>query len=165
MDDLANRMRVSKRTLYQHIASKEELVGEIIDAVFADMRKNHQAIANDPEMDIIKRIKNVICVMPENFPNINYKKVYEIKRYYPELYKKIEYHLALEWETTHQLFQEGIRNHCIRDVNVNLIRQLILGTFRSLLDDEFLLMNDMTYEEALDQSMDMILKGLELTRE
>lgn len=162
MDDLANRIRMSKRTLYQYITSKEDLVGEIIDTVFADMRKSHQAIANNPEVDIINRIKNVICAMPKNFPNINYKKVYEIKRYYPDLYKKIDVHLAVEWETTHQLFQAGIKNHQIQDVNVNLIRQLILGTFRSLLDDEFLLINDMTYEEALDQSVDMILNGLKM---
>ncbi|HET7522352.1 MAG TPA: helix-turn-helix domain-containing protein [Bacillales bacterium] len=28
MDDPATRLRINKRTLYQHIASKEELIGE-----------------------------------------------------------------------------------------------------------------------------------------
>lgn len=160
MDSLANRMRVSKRTIYENIPSKEALVSEIIDCVFNDIKDKQTVIANNPELDIIEKLKGLVSVMPQNLPNIDYKKVYEIKKYYPDLYEKIDNHLSTEWETTLALFQQGIEEKKIRNIKVNIIRQIILGTFRNLFDDEFLLDNNLTYEEALNQMIDIIFSGL-----
>ncbi len=162
MDDLANRMGISKRTLYEHISSKEELIAEIIDSVFADIKDKHSAIANDQELDLIEKIKKIVCLMPQNSIGINYKKVYEIKKYYPKLFTKIDGHLSGEWGIVFDLLQIAIEQKVIRSVNVNLIRQIILGIYRSLIDDEFLMVNNMTYVEALEEAIDIILSSLEV---
>ena len=160
MDDLANRMRVSKRTLYEHISSKEVLIADIIDSVFTDIKDRQSLIANDQELDLKSKIKKIVCLMPQNFININYKKVYEIKKYYPNLYIKIDQHLSDGWETVIDLLQTAIEQKIIRPVNVNLLRQIILGIYRSLIDDEFLMVNNMTYIGALEEAIDIILSGL-----
>ncbi len=160
MDDLANRMRVSKRTLYEHISSKEDLIAEIIDLVFNDIKNQHSQIANDLELDVSSKIKKIVCLMPQNFMNINYKKVYEIKKYYPELFIQIDRHLSDGWETVMDLLQTAVDQKVIGSVNVNFIRQIILGVYRSLIDDEFLLVNNLTYTEALEEAIDIILRGL-----
>jgi len=165
MDDLAKRMRISKRTLYEHIASKEELIAEIIDLVFKDIREKQLAIANDPSLDLIVKIKKVVCLLPQNFSNINYNKIYEMKSFYPKQYRKIDEHLSIEWELTLQLFQAAIEDGKMKPVNVSLVRQIILGIFRNLFDDEFLLVNHITYEDALQQTVDMIFDGIAVSED
>lgn len=162
MDDLAGRMRISKRTLYEQISSKEELISEIIDAVFADIHEKQSAVATDPDTDILDKIRKVISLMPQNLSNIDYSKVHEIGRSYPELYAKINRLLSGGWDTMLSLTQEAARQNRIRPVHTGLLREMILGTFRSLLDDEFLQDQRLTYEDALDQALDIIFNGIKM---
>ena len=44
MQDLATRLRVSKRSIYENFSSKEELVSYMVDAILTDMSTQEQAI-------------------------------------------------------------------------------------------------------------------------
>lgn len=160
MDDLARRMKISKRTLYEQISSKEELISEIIDAVFADIHEKQSAVATNPDMHILDKVRKVVSLMPQNLTNIDYSRVHEIAKFYPEQYAKINHLLSGGWDTMLSLTQEAARQNVIRPVNTGLLRKMILGTFRSLLDDEFLQDQRLTYEEALDQALDIIFNGI-----
>lgn len=160
MDDLARRLRVSKRTIYETIPSKELLISDIIDMVFEDIKKQENEIAGNPDLDIVDKIRQVVCIMPMNVSPISYNRIYEIKKYYPDLYKKIDDHLSNGWETTLGLFMQGIKEKRIRNVNISIIRQLLLGAFRTLFDDEYLISNKITYEEALKSMIDIIMNGI-----
>lgn len=160
MDDLARRMRVSKRTIYETIPSKELLISDIIDMVFEDIKRQETQIAQSPDLDIVEKIKRVVCILPMNISPISYGRIYEIKKYYPELYEKIDNHLSSGWETTLELFKQGINEKKIRVVNLSIIRQLILGALRTLFDDEYLVNNKITYEEALQSMIDIIMDGI-----
>lgn len=160
MDDLAERMRISKRTIYDNITSKEALIANVIERVFYDIKQQEKEIVNDPKLVITEKICRVICILPRNYTPINYAKVYEIKRFYPYLYKEIDDHLAGEWEVTLSLVKAGIEAGAIRDIDVNVFRQVILGTMRNIFDEDFLMSNGITYEEALKKMMDIVMKGM-----
>ncbi len=165
MDDVANNAGISKRTLYEHIASKEALVGEIIELFFTDIKAQHLRIAQNESLEVTSKIKKIICLMPESKISVNTKKVYEIKKYYPNLYSKIDQQLAEGWEIVIDLFREGIDKKVLRFVNVQFIRQIFLGIFRSLIEDEFLIENNMAFTDALEEAVDIILKGLQVEDE
>ena len=56
MDDVAKRIRISKKTIYNFFKNKEVLLLETIDFGFAEVQKQKQEIVNDKDMDIIDKI-------------------------------------------------------------------------------------------------------------
>lgn len=160
MDDLAARMRVSKRTIYENIQSKEVMISEIIDYVFSDIKRQETEIVSDSSLDVTEKIRRVVCLMPRIPCSIDYNRVYEMQKSYPELYRKIDDHLTGEWEVTLSLFRQGISEGKLREIDLGVLRQVLLGAMRTLMEAEFLKSNHITYEEALNKSLDMILKGI-----
>lgn len=160
MDDLARRMRVSKRTIYENIESKEVMISDIIDLVFDDIKKQESEIVADSSLDITDKIRKVISLQPRLPFSINYSRLYEMQRYYPELYRRIDNHLTGEWDVTLSLFRQGIAEGKMRDVNLNVVRQVLLGVMRILMEADSMLSEHPTYEDALDQALDVIMNGL-----
>ena len=52
MNNLAARLAISKRTLYEHFESKEVLVEAIVDAIITDLQVQRLEIVNNPGLDV-----------------------------------------------------------------------------------------------------------------
>ena len=50
MSNLAARLGISKRTLYEHFDSKEVLVEAIVDAIITDLTVQRLEIVNNPDL-------------------------------------------------------------------------------------------------------------------
>jgi len=164
MDDLAKRMRVSKRTIYENIESKEVMISDIIDFVFDDIKEQESEIVADPSLDITEKIQKVVCLQPRLPFFINYSRLYEMERYYPELYRRIDNHLTGEWDVTLSLFRQGIEEGKIRNVDLSVVRQVLLGVMRILMEADLYASSHPTYEDAMSQALDILMNGL-VTRE
>lgn len=160
MDNLAKRMRISKRTLYSHIESKEKLIEDIIELTFKSIKEQEKDIMDNEELDIVEKLKSVLCIMPRNIVPIDYKRIHEIKEFYPKQYKRIEQHLSIEWENTLYLVEEGIRQEKLREIKPAVFRQIILGTYINMLGKEFLSENNISYQEAAEELIDIIMNGI-----
>lgn len=160
MDDVARRMRISKRTLYSHISSKEKLIEDIIELTFGSIKEQEKLILEDTELDVAEKLKKVLCIMPNCFAPIDYRRVHEIKEFYPRLYERIEYHLSAEWENTLFLIQEGIIQGRLRNVKPSMLRQVLLGGFIKLLDKDFLAENNTSYQEAVEELVEIVMHGI-----
>jgi len=160
MDDVARHMRISKRTLYSHIRSKEKLIEDIIELTFGSIKEQEQMILNDSGLDVVEKLKKVLCIMPNCIESIDYRRIHEIKEFYPGLYERIEYHLSTGWDNTLYLIQEGIDQGRLRKVKPVMLRQLFLGIFIKLLDKDFLAENSTSYQEAVEELVDIVLCGI-----
>lgn len=57
MDDLANNLGVSKRTLYENIDSKETLLNLLVDDIFDSITEKGKEILNDATIDNLEKLK------------------------------------------------------------------------------------------------------------
>jgi len=88
MDDIANEMGVSKKTIYKYFSNKESLVDEAtlvvqekVDKILKEiLQKGYNAI----EENFV--VKNVF---KEMFKKAKTSPMYQLKKYYPETYKKL----------------------------------------------------------------------------
>ena len=60
MDDIANKLGVSKRTLYENIDSKETLLSLLVDEVFDSIKHQGQEIIEDDSIEDIRKVKAII---------------------------------------------------------------------------------------------------------
>ena len=76
MDDLANNLGVSKRTLYENIDSKETLLNLLVDDIFDSITEKGKEILNDATIDNLEKLKRIFTLLPTSYDAIDSKKMY-----------------------------------------------------------------------------------------
>ena len=54
MDDLAKRLGISKRTLYEHFSSKVDILDSIIDMTLVEFDEQTRRIIDNPESYVVR---------------------------------------------------------------------------------------------------------------
>jgi AcrR family transcriptional regulator len=88
MDDIATEMSISKKTIYKYFGNKEELIEQTTAATHKEIHQiinniialNHNAIQENFE------IRNMF---QEMFKSSDDSPVYQLKKYYPEIYETV----------------------------------------------------------------------------
>lgn len=162
MDDLARHLGMSKRTLYEIVASKELLLLEGIDDIFDRINDEKRKIYDNKNLNDIERLKLLIAVLPESLDMFDYTRIYEVKRFYPKVYEKIRERLDNGWEQALEILNKCIENGLIKPVNTLLIKHMIIGCVNELLENDFLYKEHMDYKRAYKEVIDIIIKGIEI---
>ncbi|WP_165000411.1 TetR/AcrR family transcriptional regulator [Anaerophilus nitritogenes] len=159
MSDLARKLGVSKRTLYENFISKEALMEAIIEHFFTQIEEKQEEILGNENLDPIQKLKEIARILP-NDPKLTYiSKFYEMKQCYPKQWRMVQ-HWVNEWKPEERLIEEGMKSGKLRKANSVVLRQIIVQSIMSLVDRNFLMKNDITLREALNDMIDIILYGL-----
>lgn len=159
MDDLARRLGISKRTLYEHFSSKVDILDAIIDSSLAAFDQKTDDILDDPNLTLLEKIKKAIAVAPTFTEFYDLRILEQMKRYYPAQWKKM--HTALnQWDDLRHLIEQAIEEELIVQANVPLVMKLIIDATNTTLDRRFFQENSLTVNEALSSIVDIILYGL-----
>lgn len=122
MDDIAAALGMSKKTLYQHFADKEELVSACFLQVMDHNR--HQCLLDQ------KRAENPIHeiflsydMMQEVFTNMNPVVLYEMEKYHPAAFKKFhEFKYGFLYKIIVSNLERGIEEELYRpDIDVDVM--------------------------------------------
>ncbi|WP_025783392.1 TetR/AcrR family transcriptional regulator [Sporosarcina sp. D27] len=159
MDDLAKRLGISKRTLYEQFGSKADILDAIIDSTLQEFDEKTEAIMQSPHLTLIEKIKKTITVIPKYNDFYTWQILEQMKKSYPDHWARI--HAALnEWDDLQELIKQGIQEGVIADYSVPLLMKLIIEAANSTMDRQFFLKNRITVEEALDEIVDILLYGM-----
>lgn len=129
MDEIALQMGVSKKTIYQYYADKDELV----DAVIMDIiTYNQDCCMKDRQLakDAIHEVFLAIDMMQEMFRNMNPSILFELEKYYPKSFEKFkQYKYSFLYKVLKENIERGIEEELYRsDVEVDVIIKLRLET-------------------------------------
>jgi AcrR family transcriptional regulator len=160
MDDVAKRLRVSKKKLYQVFPTKEDMFTALTEYCFADIKKSESEIANHPTLSTVEKIEKIMIVMPERYQNIGLSNLYQLNEKYPDVYKRVASHLESDWDVTIQLLEQGIKEGSIRNVPIPIIKAMVEGTIQHFLNSSMLYDHKISYEEALGQMIQILMQGI-----
>ena len=158
MDDLAKRLGISKRTLYEHFSSKTDILDAIIDSTLNEFDEKTEMIIQDPELSLLEKIKKVITVIPKYNDFYNWQILDQMKKSHPAQWERVNAALN-EWDDLRELIEQGIREGLIVEQNVSLLMKLIIDATNSTMDRQFFYENSITVTEALDSIVDILLFG------
>ncbi|MFW5433378.1 TetR/AcrR family transcriptional regulator [Paenibacillus apiarius] len=160
MDDLARRLGISKRTLYEHFSSKAEVLDTIIEQTLEEGDAKTNEIIEDKSMSLMDKMKAVMTVLPNHFELYDIRILEQMKRVYPEQWVKIDKALKDDWDTLGILIEQGMEAGTIRKQNVAFIMKVILDAVNSTLDQRFFAQQNIALPEALEAIADVIMYGL-----
>lgn len=128
MDEIANQLGISKKTIYLSFADKDELVLEVFTA-FMDENKKLCMEDQQTSENAIHEIFLAIDMTGVLLKTMNTSLLYDLEKFYPDTFKKFK---AYKIEFFHTLItanlQRGMKEELYRhDINTNVISRMRLG--------------------------------------
>lgn len=162
MDDISRELGISKKTLYQYIKDKEELVEKVLDYllqyVSGEVTKIMDANLNAVEetMSINSHITKTI----EKFhnPAINY----DLRKYYPAIYRKFtEKKHAFAFASMTKNLKKGMNEGLYRaNINISIITKLQLARIESQIDNDLFPVSEYSAQEIFKQIQEYHMRGI-----
>ena len=107
MDDLANRLAISKKTLYALVRSKEELIDRAVSNYFDEVEREQAAIRGNESLTALQKVERLLCVVPQ-MPFRDYR-IRELRRAFPQAFQQVTAWLETGWEKTFAIIDEAIK--------------------------------------------------------
>jgi AcrR family transcriptional regulator len=147
MDDVSRELGISKKTLYQYVHDKDELVRKVVELELLSQH-DHMIKSCDDSLNAIEELAEIAqCI---NYMLKEYSAVteYDLRKYYPDLYLKIR---EVRRDRIHKFIEDnlikGKLQHLYReDLNVEIVAKLGLSHIDSMFESEII-----TITEFLEQ--------------
>ncbi len=138
MDDIANELAISKKTIYIHFANKTKLVEAVTFEVFANVCEGIDGICNTSQNPIQELYDIKIFVM-QYLKNEKTSPQYQLKKYYPQIHNRL--HLK-QFEKMHESVKESLQkgidtNFYRHEINVDFISRMYFNGMTGIKDDTF----------------------------
>ncbi len=138
MDDIANELGISKKTIYVHFANKTKLVEAVTFEVFETVCDGIDGICNT-SLNPIQELYDIKIFVSQYLKNEKTSPNFQLKKYYPQIYQRL--HLK-QFEKMHESvkisLQKGIETELYRStINVDYISRMYFVGMSGIKDDNF----------------------------
>lgn len=160
MSDIANELGVSKRTLYEVFRDKEELLENCINFHMAKADREVERLATTSE-NVIDTFMRIYAIHLQEVRDVNKSVIHDLRKYHPNIYRKIECRQQEDVSMFNPLFKKGIAEGLIReDVNYEILLYLLKAQFRVLMDDESIPVNKYSTGEFIQTIILNFVRGI-----
>lgn len=122
MDDIANEMGISKKTIYVHFENKTKLVEAVAFSVFENVCDGIDCICNASQ-NPIEELYDIKMYVMHYLKDEKTSPQFQLKKYYPQIYLRL--HIK-QFEKMHESVKESIQ------------KGVDTGLFRSNIDIDFI---------------------------
>lgn len=161
MDDIARQLSVSKKTIYTHFSTKNDIVDEVIISSMQRIIADMNAIS-DKAKDAVDEILDVLNYMNEVFTRLHPALFYDLQKYHPgvwESFKKFQNNY-LNKSLVDNL-KRGMREGVYReDVNIEIAAQLRMNQLTSIYNTGIFPPKKFNLREVHVQSITMYLYSI-----
>lgn len=162
MDDIAELLKISKKTLYKVFDDKEALFLAMVDYMFDTIKESERAVVEDDSLSTVDKIHKILGVLPEGYKEVDLRQLYLLKGKYPKIYKQVELRLETGWETTIELIEQGIAEGCIQPIRIPILKMMLEASVEQFFQRDILIQNKVSYQDALDEVVDILMEGIKV---
>jgi AcrR family transcriptional regulator len=136
MDDLAEALGMSKKTLYASFPSKTALLQAVLMDKFRNVEADLDAIMAQRSDDTLTELQRFLACMQQHTEEIQPPFVRDIRREAPELFQVIEKRRReMIQRYFGKIFAEGRKAGLVRkDIPVKLIIEILLGAVQAIMN-------------------------------
>lgn len=161
MDDIAREMGISKKTLYQYVDNKADLIQQIFQQHMEEERAVMGQIkreASDAIAQILTIGKYVVRLLREISPSA----IYDLQKYYHNIWREMD---VLRQQDIYSVIREnlqwGINQGVYRsNLNPDIISKLYVGKTSLLVDEEVFPIREYNIGELFEEFINYHIQGI-----
>lgn len=165
MDDLAEELSMSKKTIYTVFTDKQALFAEMVDYCFDKIKESERMVMEDESLPTVEKLRKVLGVMPEGYQEIDLRQIYPLKNKFPDIYRKVEERLENGWEQVIELLRRGMAEGSIREVSIPLFKMIFEAAVEQFFQRDILVVSELSYTQALNEVVCILVDGIALTEQ
>lgn len=161
MDDIANHLGISKKTIYQHFDNKTKLVEATTMHMFEIISHGIDcicALGENPIEELYEIKKFVMLHLKDEKSSPQY----QLQKYYPKIFatlKKKQFEVMQECVTEN--LKRGISNKIYRpEISIDFISRLYFNSVVSLKDQDLFPLNNFSMNTLMDNFLEYHLRGI-----
>lgn len=160
MDDIAHDLGISKKTIYTVFRDKEEMFLALVDYLFDAIKEAEREILEREDLDTLTRLRDILRVLPDGYKDVDFRQLYLLKDKYPRIYKQVEKRLETGWEGTISLLEKGMEEGVVRKVHIPIVKMMLEAALEQFFQRDILVQNRITYQEALEEVVGILVDGI-----
>lgn len=139
MDDIAQDLGMSKKTLYKYYPGKLELLSASFEVLKTKMTAKVEAILENRYISFPLKLKSTLTVIANHLAPINPELFEDLRDHAPEIWEELtEYINESAYLRFAKLIEQGVEKGLVNPrINSNLIVMLYAAAVQSLLDPKF----------------------------
>ncbi len=162
MDEIAELLGMSKKTLYQFFSSKYELFNAIADEKICNINSYINQTIESQEMNFIEKVHAIIKCVSSEHHKMRPAALLDIQKSVPEIWKKImdtqKEHIAIKFT---QLMEIGKQQGYIRtDIPSEIITTVYSSVILTMLNPEVYNALNRTPSECFHYAVQIIYEGI-----
>ena len=160
MDEIAQGLRISKKTIYKYFPSKNLLLESVVNTFLNSTKKRLLKNIAEQENSIMK-IKALTQIFAELSLKLNQKLLYDLQTHTPQLWESVEkFRGELIKKIWEDIINQGKKEGYIVDKPNDIIITVIYSAIRSIINPSFLLHHNYSMNEAFRITFDLLIQGL-----
>jgi len=174
MDDIAQGLAMSKKTLYKYFPGKFELLSAAFDLLKNRLSVKVEALISNTHIPFPLKLKSFLTIIAKDLAPINPELLADLREHAPEIWAELqEYIRDSAFLRFQRLIEEGVdRGYISSHINKTLVVLIYSSAIQNLIDPKFLnqFPDQMTQglvhkpAEIYDQTISVIFEGI-LTEE
>jgi AcrR family transcriptional regulator len=161
MDDIAEYLGMSKKTIYKYFHSRSELLDAIVEYQMATVKEIFME-AFSPKVDLIDGIQQVFTRIPQAVGLLSKKFLNDLRKYEPEKWDKIEtFRTKMLKENFPRIFSRGQKSGYFRkDINVEIMVLLYISAIQSIVNPTVLSQSSFSAKDVIDNLLKIFYLGI-----
>ncbi len=136
MDDIANELGISKKTIYVHFDNKTKLVEAVTFYLFETISDGIDAIC-DSSANPIEELYDIKMFVMKHLKNEKTSPQFQLKKYYPDIYNRLRFkQFEKMHESVNDSLQKGVDTGLFRtNIDVDFISRLYFNGMTGIKDE------------------------------
>lgn len=160
VDQIASELRISKKTIYKHFASKDEIVS-IVAQNFMNEVSNNIGNVISSNGDFLTKALMIFEVMGNTVLKFSENWLKDIQVHMPALWKQIDdFRTQRAYAVLGSIIKQGQQEGMIILKPSELIIHLFVSSIRAVVNPEFLYHQKFNYQEAFKHTFEILFNGI-----
>ena len=161
MDDIANAMGISKKTIYVHFSNKSELVDAVSFFLFDSICDGIDTIC-EQSANPIKELYDIKMYVMHHLKNEKASPQYQLKKYYPQTYSRLhQAQFKKMHESVSESLQKGIDMGLFRpSIDVDFIARMYFNGMTGIKDEGFFPTAQYTKDYLMESYLEYHLRAI-----
>ena len=161
MDDISRHLGISKKTLYQFVSDKKDLVKKALELAIGEEQCMLGDISGSSE-NAIDKLLEINEKISEKLQGIQPSVMYDLQKYYPDAWKVMENHKkCFIYEMVIKNINNGITQGLYRDnVNSKIIARIYVTMIDKMFDSDLFPAHEFTFPDLHKEMARYHIRGI-----